>query len=85
MEELISTRELGWVLGRSAGSVRRLIRDGDVEAVRIPGGFRIPKAEAFRVARAHLESESDRTVSDRQLERLIDEVIATNEAAPPSR
>lgn len=82
MEELLSTRELGWVLGRSAGSVRRMIREGAVEAVRIPGGFRIPKAEALRVAREHVESESDRTVTDRQLERLIDEVVATNEAAP---
>jgi excisionase family DNA binding protein len=78
MDELLSTRELGWVLGRSAGSIRRMIREGSIEAVRIPGAFRVPRAEAVRVAREHLKNEADRTLGDRELERLIDQVIATN-------
>ena len=85
VDDLLSTRELGWILGRSSGAVRRMIREGTVEAVRIPGAFRIPKAEALRVAREHLENEADRTVSNARLERLIDDVIATNEAAAPER
>lgn len=80
MDTMLSTREMGWVLGRSAGTVRDMIRDGEIEGVRIPGGFRIPKAEALRVARERIESEAGRKVSDRELERLIDEVISTNEA-----
>jgi len=70
---------MGWVLGRSQGSVRDMIRDGELEAVRIVGGFRIPKDEALRAAREHVEAESGRRIADRQLERLIDEVIETNE------
>ena len=57
-----------------------MIRDGDIEGVRIPGGFRIPKAEALRVARERIEAEAGRKLSDRELERLIDAVIATNES-----
>jgi excisionase family DNA binding protein len=79
MDELLSTRQMSWVLGRSAGTVRDMIRDGEIEGVRIPGGFRVPKAEALRVARERIEAEAGRKLSDRELERLIDEVIATNE------
>ena len=79
MDDHLSTRELGWVLGRSAGTVRDMIRDGEVEAVRIPGGFRIPKAEAMRLARERIEAEAGGKLADRELERLIDEVIVTNE------
>lgn len=79
MDEHLSTKEMAWVLGRSPGTVRDMIRDGELEAVRIVGGFRIPKAEALRVARDHVEAEAGRRLSDRQLERLIDDVIATNE------
>ena len=79
MDDHLSTRELGWVLGRSAGTVRDMIRDGEVEAVRIPGGFRIPKAEALRLARERIEAEAGGKLADRELERLIDEVIVTNE------
>jgi hypothetical protein len=57
-----------------------MIRDGEIEGVRIPGGFRIPKAEALRLARERIEAEAGRKLSDRELERLIDEVIATNES-----
>ena len=80
----MSTRELGWVLDRSPSSIRDGIRDGDIDSVRIPAGFRIPKAEALRLARERVETETGRTVSDRRLERLIDEVIARNEAASGS-
>ena len=79
MDEHLSTKEMGWVLGRSAGTVRDMIRDGEIEGVRIPDGFRIPKAEALRVARERIEAEAGRKVSDRDLEKLIDEVISTNE------
>jgi excisionase family DNA binding protein len=79
MDEHLSTKELGWVLGKSPGTVRDMIRDGELESARIVGGFRIPKNEALRVAREHVEAEAGRKLSDRQLERLIDEVIATNE------
>jgi len=79
MDELLSTRQMSWLLGRSPGTVRDLIRDGEIEGVRIPGGFRVPKAEALRVARERIEAEAGRKLSDRELERLIDEVIATNE------
>jgi excisionase family DNA binding protein len=71
---------MGWILGRSQGTIRDMIRDGEIEGVRIPGGFRIPKAEALRLARERIEAEAGRKLSDRELERLIDEVIATNES-----
>ena len=81
MHESLSTRQLGWVLGRSANSIRDDIRSGAIESSRIPSGFRIPKAEVLRLAREKVEAEAERKPSDRELERLIDEVIATNEAA----
>ena len=81
MRESVSTEQLGWVLGRSANSIRDDIRDGTIDGSRIPSGFRIPKAEVLRLARERIEAEADRKVSDRELERLIDEVISTNEAA----
>jgi excisionase family DNA binding protein len=81
MDESLSTTELAWILGRSSGRVRRMIRDGEIEGVRIPAGFRVPKAEALRVARERIEAEAGRKVTDRELETLIDRVIATNEAA----
>jgi excisionase family DNA binding protein len=71
---------MGWILGRSQGTIRDMIRDGEMEGVRIPGGFRIPKAEALRLARERVEAEAGPKLSDRELERLIDEVIATNES-----
>jgi excisionase family DNA binding protein len=79
VDDLLSTREMSWILGRSPGTVRDMIRDGEIEAVRIPVGFRVPKAEALRVARERIESEAGRRLSAREIERLIDEVIATNE------
>ena len=79
MDEFLSTREMAWVLGRSTGTIRDMIRDGEIEGVRLPDGFRVPKAEALRLARERIEAEAGRKPSDRELERLIDEVIATNE------
>ena len=79
MDEHLSTKEMGWVLGRSAGTIRDMIRDGEIDGVRIPDGFRIPKAEALRLARERIEAEAGRKLSDRELEKLIDEVITTNE------
>jgi len=78
MDDHLSTEEVGWILDCSPGSVRGMIRDGAIEAVRLPAGFRIPKAEALRVARERIEAEADHKVTDRELERLVDELIATN-------
>jgi Helix-turn-helix domain len=80
VEDHLSTQQVGWVLGRSPGSVRNKIKDGEIEAIRIVGGFRIPKAEVLRLARERIEAEAGRKLSDRDLERLIDQLIATNEA-----
>ena len=79
MDDFLSTKEMGWLLDRSAGSVRRMIRDGEIEGVRLPDGFRVPKAEALRISRERIESEAGRKLSDRELEGLIDEVLTTNE------
>ena len=81
MDDHLSTEEVSWILARSAGTVRDMIQDGDIEASRIPAGYRIAKAEALRLARERVESETGRHASDRELERLIDEVIETNRAA----
>jgi excisionase family DNA binding protein len=81
MDELLSTQEMAWVLGRSSGTVRDMIRDGEIDGVRLPAGFRIPKAEALRVARAHVEAETGRSLPDRRLEALIDQVIDRNARA----
>lgn len=78
MDDHLSTREVGWILGRSGGSVRKMIADGEIQAARIPGAFRIPRAEVVRLARERIEAEGGRKLSDRELERLIDEVIVTN-------
>jgi hypothetical protein len=83
MDDQLSTREVGWVLGRSAGSVRKMIVAGDIEATRVVFGYRIPKAEVLRLGRERIEGETGRKLSDAELERLIDEVIGTNEAAAP--
>ncbi len=48
MQDHLSTQEVAWMLGRSAGTVRDRIKDGD-------------------------------------LERLVDELVATNEAALAGR
>ena len=79
MQDALSTEQLGWVLGRSANSIRDAIKTGDIESTRIPSGFRIPKREVLRLAREKAEAEAERKLSDRELERLIDDVIATNE------
>jgi len=79
VDDFLSTKEMGWLLDRSAASVQRMIRDGEIEGVRLPGGFRVPKEEALRVARERIESGAGRKLSDRELEGLIDKVLTTNE------
>ncbi|HEV8698546.1 MAG TPA: hypothetical protein VGQ89_12695 [Candidatus Limnocylindrales bacterium] len=79
MDDHLSTQQMGWILDRSQGSVRDMIREGEIEGVRLPGGFRVPKAEALRLARQRIETEAGRKLSDRDLERLVDELIATNQ------
>jgi hypothetical protein len=80
MNDYLSTREVGWVIGESAATVRRMIRDGDVAGSRVVGGFRVPRDEVLRLGRETVEAKAGRKLSDRELERLIDEVLATNEA-----
>jgi excisionase family DNA binding protein len=80
MHDHLSTQQLAWVLGRSPGTVRDKIKDGEIEAIRIVDGYRIPRAEVLRLARERIDAEAGRKLSDRDLERLIDELISTNEA-----
>jgi hypothetical protein len=77
MDDHLSTQQIGWILDRSPGSVRDMIRDGEIEGVRLPSGFRVPKAEALRLARERIEAEAGRKLTDRELERLVDVLIAT--------
>ncbi len=79
MDDHLSTQQMSWILDRSQGSVRDMIREGEIEGVRLPGGFRVPKAEALRLARQRIETEAGRKLSDRDLERLVDELIASNQ------
>jgi hypothetical protein len=79
MDDHLSTQQIGWILDRSPGSVRDMIRDGEIEGVRLPGGFRVPKAEALRLARERIEAEAGRKLNDRELEGLVDVLIDTNQ------
>jgi hypothetical protein len=79
VDEFLSTKQMGWLLGRSPGAVRRMVREGEIDGIRIPGAYRVPRAEALRLARERIETEAGRRLSDREVERLIDEVISTNE------
>ena len=79
MDKSLTTQQLAWVLGRSANSIRDDVKNGDIEATRIPSGFRIPKEEVLRLARERIETEAGQKLSARELERLVDQVIATNE------
>jgi excisionase family DNA binding protein len=81
MNEHLSTREVGWILGRSPGTVRDMIVAGEIEATRTVEGYRIPKEEALRLGRERIEAETGRKLPKAELERLIDEVIRTNEEA----
>ncbi len=80
MDDHLSTQQVAWVLGRSPGTVRDKIKDGEIEGFRIVDGYRIPKAEVLRLARERIEAEAGRKLSERDIEGLIDELIATNEA-----
>ena len=80
MEDYLSTKEVGWLLGRSPTAVRQMIREGEIEGIRMASGFRIPRDEALRLSRERIESEAGSKLSDTKLERLIDEVISTNQA-----
>ena len=80
MDEHLSTQQVGWVIGHSPGTVRDRIRAGEIDATRIVDGYRIPKAEVLRLARERIEAEAGPKLSTRDLERLIDELLATNAA-----
>ena len=81
MNDHLSTKQLGWVLDLSAAAIRERVKAGEIGGSRIAEGFRIPKAEVLRLAREKVEREAGRKLSDTALERLIDDVIATDEAA----
>jgi excisionase family DNA binding protein len=83
VDETLSTTEIAWLLGTSPTAVRSMIKSGEIESARIVSGFRIPKAEAIRLGRERIEREAGRSLSDREVERLIDEVLATNRSASP--
>ena len=78
--DFYSTEQMGWLLGVSAAAVRRMIKAAEIEGVRLPGGFRVKREEALRLSRARIERETGKRIADRDLERLVDETIATNEA-----
>ena len=80
MDDHLSTQQVGWVIGHSPGTVRDKIQAGEIDAIRIVDGYRIPKAEVLRLARERIEAEAGRKLSERDLERLIDELLETNEA-----
>ena len=80
MDDYLSTQQVGWVIGHSPGTVRDRIEAGEIDAMRIVDGYRIPKAEVLRLARERIEAEAGRKLSTRDLERLIDELLATNAA-----
>ncbi len=80
MDEHLSTQQVGWVIGHSPGTVRDRIQAGEIDATRIVDGYRIPKAEVLRLARERIGAEAGRKLSTRDLERLIDELLATNAA-----
>jgi len=81
MNDHLSTEEVGWVLGRSAGAIREAVKSGDIAGSRTTAGFRIPREEVLRLAREKVDGETGTKISDKALEKLIDDVIATNEAA----
>ena len=78
MDDYLSTKEVGWLLGRSPSSVRGMIKRGELHGVRLPDGFRVPREEALRVSRERIEAESGRRLSDPELERLATQVLETN-------
>ena len=80
MDDHLSTTQVGWLLGRSSGSVREMIRDGEIEATRIVGGFRIPRDEVLRVSRETIQEKAGRKLTDAELERLVEDVLTANEA-----
>ena len=80
MEDSLSTREVGWLLDRSPGAVRQMIREGEIDGIRIPAGFRVHRDEVLRLSRERIEQQAGRKLSDKELERLIDGVISANEA-----
>ena len=83
MQDHLSTQQLAWILDRSPGTIRDRIKAGEIEGIRIVDGFRVPRAEAMRLARERIEAEGGPRVSDREREALIDELIATNEERLP--
>jgi excisionase family DNA binding protein len=80
-----STREVGQLIGRSPGTIRKMIERGELEAHRLPGaGYRIERDVVVALAKEHLLDEAGARLSDDRVEKLIDQVIAQNEAVAPA-
>ena len=79
MDDHLSTTQVGWLLGRSSNAVREMIRDGEIEAMRIVAGFRVPREEVLRISREAIQEKAGRKLSDNELESLIDEVLGSND------
>ena len=80
MDDHLSTTQVGWLLGRSSNAVREMIREGEIKAMRIVAGFRVPREEVLRISREAIQEKAGRKLSDRELEGLIDDVLAANES-----
>jgi len=65
MNDHLSTEEVGWVLGRSAGAIREAVKSGDIAGSRTTAGFRIPREEVLRLAREKVEGETGTKISDK--------------------
>ena len=83
VDDHLSTREVGWIVGHSAGTLLDRLKAGEIEATRTVNGYRIPKEEALRLGRERIEAETGRKIADRKLERVIDDMIEANENARP--
>ncbi len=59
-----------------------MIREGEISAIRIASGFRVPRDEVLRVGGETIQQKAGRELSGTELEQLIDEVLATNDEQP---
>ena len=76
-----STREVGQLIGRSPGSVRRMIERGELEAHRLPGvGYRISRQTVIDLAKETLLDKAGARLPEAEVKRLVDQVIEHNEA-----
>jgi excisionase family DNA binding protein len=86
VKDAFSTGEVAQLIGRSPSSVRTMIKSGELESARLPGvGYRVPREAVVALAKAVLRDEAGARLSDRQVERLIEQVLAQNEGIKADR